>query len=450
MSKLKKLLDRVVSGDLYGLWLRLLILLGVRRPITSPPIPNADLFRQHLQGGKVASGVKDTSGKPVRVLAFSHNLAREGASISLCELMLALVRQGMVSLEIVAFQDGSLRADYERDGVTVTVLPPIAWRVTTTRRLEREVEQLVSLIRSRAPEVVFANTLLNFPAILAAKRAGVPSIWNPRESEPWNTYFGFLSDPVAQQAIEAIWLPHRVVFVAHSTRAVWKALDHAGNFSVIHNGINLDRFPRRGDSEFRRRSRAELGVGDNDVVALNVGTICPRKGQLDLIEALHFLPSETANKIRVFFVGALDGAYYKKLLRSSRALERKLRERIRFCDQESDLSRYYAAADYFVLCSRIESFPRVILEAMAFGLPVVSTPVFGVTEQVKEGSGGLFYAPEDTQSLASHIQSLAVDGSKRNALATESRTRFGAMTTYREMVDQYADVIRQARANGNG
>ena len=54
--------------------------------------------------------------------------------------------------------------------------------------------------------------------------------------------------------------------------------------------------------------------------------------------------------------------------------------------ETAEPGRFYQAADVFVCTSRVESFPRVTLEAMAHGLPIVTTPVFGIREQVRPGT----------------------------------------------------------------
>ena len=236
---------------------------------------------------------------PLKLLIFSHNLCYEGASISLKELVIGLTHRQFITSEVVAFEDGPLRAEYESHGIPVRVLPSAQHKVFTLKLLSMEVERLALTIQASGAGLVFVNTLLNFPAILAAERAGVPSIWNPRESEPWDSYFRFLPDPVAQRAIAAIGLPRKVVFVAHATRKVWKDFDVRGSFEVIHNGINLNRFPSRGDAAERAHCRKALGLKADSIAILCVGTLCDRKGQMDLVAAYASLPEAISNRVQI-------------------------------------------------------------------------------------------------------------------------------------------------------
>ena len=81
---------------------------------------------------------------------------------------------------------------------------------------------------------------------------------------------------------------------------------------------------------------------------------------------------------------------------------------------------------------------------MAFGLPIITTPVFGVLEQVVEGENALFYPPGDSRLLAVQIEQLADDDALRLRMAESSLQRISQMTTFDEMVVAYANVCRKA------
>ena len=71
----------------------------------------------------------------------------------------------------------------------------------------------------------------------------------------------------------------------------------------------------------------------------------------------------------------------------------------------------------FCCTSRIESYPLVIMEAMAAGLPIITTPVFGIAEQVQPSVNALIYQPGDVAALARHLASLAEDEALRRSMA---------------------------------
>lgn len=430
-----------MSGDIMWFIHRLRLSLGLRGLVPRP----VALVSQVGACGAVHGR---TTGRdaPIKALVFSHNLCYEGASISLKELVFGLTNRQVIIPEVVAFEDGPLRAEYEAHGIPVRILPSAQHKVFTLKLLSMEVERLALIIQASGAGLVFVNTLLNFPAILAAERAGVPSVWNPRESEPWDSYFRFLPDPVAQRAIAAIGLPRKVIFVAHATRKVWKDFDVQGNFAVIHNGINFNRFPSRNDAAERTRCRNALGLKADSIAILCVGTLCDRKGQMDLFAAFASLPEVISNRVQILLVGDDRGHYADAIKDKCHSLPPNVGNAIRIFPPTETIASFYAAADLFVLSSKVESFPRVVLEAMAFGLPVITTPVFGVLEQVVEGENALFYPPGDSSLLAKQIEKLVSDEALRGRMSQSSLQRISQMTTFDEMVDAYTSICRESAA----
>jgi glycosyltransferase involved in cell wall biosynthesis len=90
----------------------------------------------------------------------------------------------------------------------------------------------------------------------------------------------------------------------------------------------------------------------------------------------------------------------------------------------------------------------VVLEAMAYGLPIVATPVFGIREQVWEGANALFYSPGDVKGLAKHLEALICDESLRRRMAAKSVSVLGLGTSFDEMVSAYADIFAEAWLTG--
>lgn len=388
-------------------------------------------------------GAHDTAA-PIRCVAFSHNLNREGAPISQFELIRGLVERGVMAAEVFAFGDGPLREAYRAAGIPVTVLPACVDRVSTCSRLDGVVAELGALIGARAPDVVYANTLLSFCPVLAAAAAGVPSVWNLRESEAWQEGFGFLNRDVARRALSAIQLPAEVVFVAEATRQLWAPLDRQGRFSVVRNGLDPRGVPGPSVAGERDRLRRRLGWSDTETVFLCVGTLCERKGQRDLVRAFGRLAGEEGT-IRICLVGDAEPGYGRRLRRDVRRLTQAARRRVDIHASRPDVQDFYAAADAFVLCSRQESYPRVVIEALAHGMPVLATPVFGVREQLAEGSNALVFEPGDAEALAGHMGRLVRDRGLRSTMSAAARAGYEALPRFDEMLDAYAAVFRRAR-----
>ena len=453
LPKLGMAVRLLLAGDFLELFRRIRVAILGNRPIAFPDIP--DFYFGPTSGFNPVDRASPSHapsaaehGKAARCLVFAHNLNYEGAPVSQFELTRALAERELIAPEVVAFGDGPLRADYERAGIPVTVLPSYLDRIPSLSRLQLAVDELASLITARRVQVVYANTLLNFAPVIAARLAGIPSIWNIRESEPWETCFGFLNTAVAGRALAAIALPYRVVFVADATRRIWSPFDVRDNFTVIRNGLDLRNLCAKSPSQDRQVLRERLGYKDGDIVFLSVGTMCERKAQRDLVQAFGRLEGDLAMSSRLCMVGG-DDPRYKRLLRSDIArLPSTRRADVALHGATSDVHSFYAAADVFVLASRLESYPRVVLEAMSQGLPVLATPVFGVLEQLPDQRDALFFEPGDVGTLACHMRRMATDRNLRAELAQRSRARFETLNDFDKMVAAYGSVFVGAYRSG--
>jgi GT2 family glycosyltransferase/glycosyltransferase involved in cell wall biosynthesis len=383
---------------------------------------------------------------PVRALMCAFNLNWEGAPYSQFEMTAELKRRRIVDPVVYAPADGPLRAAYEREGISVHVSAHPLSGVSTAADYEAAQQRFTAWIRTLDVDVVYGNTLQTFYAIDAANRIGLPSIWNPRESEAWQDYFRQYPDPVGARALSCYAFPYRIVFVAHATAAGSKALDTRHNFTVIHNGLDRRRLVAAAHGTDRESARRALGVESGDIVLLLLGTVCERKGQHDLALALALLPRAEALRVRAFFVGDREGDYHQALHTLVGKLSDERRARVTLVPETGDVARYFLAADVFVCTSRVESYPRVILEAMAWGLPVVTTPVFGIREQVREGVNGIFYEPGDVAALAAAIARLVADDALRARLAGNAVPALDALTDFDSMVEQYGRIFVEAAA----
>jgi glycosyltransferase involved in cell wall biosynthesis len=96
-------------------------------------------------------------------------------------------------------------------------------------------------------------------------------------------------------------------------------------------------------------------------------------------------------------------------------------ERFRFLGHVENMERLYPAFDILVLSSLYEGLPYVLLEAMAWGLPIVATDVLGSRELIVDGQSGLLAAPGDPASLAAGVRQLLEDPALRRALGDTAR-----------------------------
>ena len=386
--------------------------------------------------------------QPIPTLMTALSLNCEGAPWSQFELTRELAKREVIRPIVFSPTDGPLRALYEEQGIPVRVEPHPLRNVTTLPQYEAALRDFASKCRSWGAELIYANTLQNFYAVDTARQAGLPSVWNPRESEPWQTYFDYLPDGVVQKAYDCFAWPYRVVFVADATRDVYAPLNTRHNFTVIRNGLDTARIESARKEWSRDQARNAIGAQARDVVILLLGTVCSRKGQQDLVRAVALLAPDLQTKIRCYIVGDRPGDYSVELHKLVKVLPAALRSRIHVVQETRQADTYYCGADIFVCTSRLESYPRVVLEAMAYGLPIITTPVFGIREQVREGVNALFYEPGDSGALAKQLGMLIKEEHRRSCMAARSASVLALGTDFEEMVRAYEEIFAEAWLTG--
>ncbi len=203
-------------------------------------------------------------------------------------------------------------------------------------------------------------------------------------------------------------------------------------------GVDLTRFhpPTAGG---RARLRATLGWPTDKTIVLFVGRLSVEKGAKDLIEAWRAVDRRDAILVLVgpdmtghpWDVGASGRAY---------VAEHDLGDRVRFEGPTSDTAPFYRAADVFVQPSHFEAFGSSAVEAMASGLPIVSSGVGGLGDFLVAGDNALLHDARSPQSIARALTQMLDDRALRERLATRSldtAQRF----ELRGLLDRFAQLV---------
>jgi glycosyltransferase involved in cell wall biosynthesis len=186
----------------------------------------------------------------------------------------------------------------------------------------------------------------------------------------------------------------------------------------IPNGVDVDRF-KMTSSEVRLSMRRKLGLEDCFTV-LFIGEIVPRKQPHVLLEMLERSPQLREN-LQVVFLGPVNDVEYGADF-LCRLENIKQCAKVRYVEYSCCPEEYYQASDVFVLPSKNEGMSNAILEAMATGLPILSTPVSGNDELVFEGENGycLQYGSE-VEDLVSCLGGMRNDPQKISEMGQVSR-----------------------------
>ena len=190
---------------------------------------------------------------------------------------------------------------------------------------------------------------------------------------------------------------------------------------TIHNGVDPERY--RPDPAARARLRAELGYADGDVVVGIVGRVTPSKGHREFLEmAAQLAPAHP--RARFLVVGEAtrgEESEGREILDGIAAAG--LGDVVKVTGFRGDVPQLLAAMDAFAFPSHNEAFGLALVEAMAAGLPTVSSDCDGVPDIVVEGVTGFMVPARDAAALAAATARLLGDPALRAALGHAGRER---------------------------
>jgi UDP-glucose:(heptosyl)LPS alpha-1,3-glucosyltransferase len=182
------------------------------------------------------------------------------------------------------------------------------------------------------------------------------------------------------------------------------------NVVVINNGVDDIRFSPSGRSQQRAAARSELNLEANECGVLLIGNGWKNKGLPCLIEAISLIKDRS---VRLLVVGNDSPVPYEEAIRRL-----GMTGSVNFLPTRPDVEFYYAAADIYASPSIEDAFPLPPLEAMACGLPVItSSSAGGPSEFIRQGEDGLVLEdPTDVKTLSEWLARLASDADWRNRM----------------------------------
>ncbi|MBI4795526.1 MAG: glycosyltransferase [Deltaproteobacteria bacterium] len=214
----------------------------------------------------------------------------------------------------------------------------------------------------------------------------------------------------------------------------------AARLKMLTPGVRLEE-PNPGET--REEIRSRLGISGFCVG--NVARLEEQKGHEDLLAAVSKVRGEIPD-LTVLLVG--DGSRGARL----RALTQDLGlgQVVRFLGVRRDIPRILQALDVFLMPSRWEGIPLTILEAMGYGLPVISTMVGRVPEIIQDGVNGRLTPVADPEALARAILELYREPGKRRQWGEQARRTVQEKYTLKHFLEQFAAIYLELYEKGRG
>ena len=357
-------------------------------------------------------------------------------------LQLALgLRDRDFGVEVAGPADAAIRSTVKAAGLRFVDLP-IKGDMLAPREDRATLGALTAAIADFGADIVHTHgQKAGLLGRMAARRAGVPSLYTPN-SLVYRTQLlrprrGARARMILGRGVER-WLGRStaaLIAVASEERdaMVSDGLASADRVHVVHNGASADA------SAAPDPRLVEFAAGEP--LAGFVAGLRDQKGLPDLLAALELL-AQRGEAVRFAIVG--NGELRDMV--AERLATGPAGPMTLLLPFDAPVEPYLAALDLFVLPSYWEGLPLAVLEAMHMGLPVVATAVNGTPDAVSDGQTGLLVAPGDPPALAGAIAELMSDAGRRQAMGEAAARAAAERFTIDRMVDEtavvYAEVLR--------
>lgn len=346
------------------------------------------------------------------LLFVSHDLSWSGAPLMLLHTAKWCQAQGYF-VTIMSPGDGPLRNEFVEAGFPVLVDPLIITGHPSFAGFAREFDCVV------------ASTIFSAPVVRALKAARIPNLWWIHEGKVAEHYID--TDPTLRVALtEADFI------VTPDTRSSLLYQPFSSQpVRVLFYGI-----PDPG------RAVESAGVRRDDRLQfLLLGTVESRKGQQVLLEALELLPADILKRTRTSIVGRPHDPQIADKIRAAANGSPHLEYREGVSPAEAhDLIR---ETDVMISASWDETGPIILMEALAFGKPILSTNVGGVAETVSNSEVGLFFKPGDAPAMAAAIQRFVQEPELIERLAGNARRAFDQNFSFERFARQFAGLVEE-------
>ena len=330
-----------------------------------------------------------------------------------------LVRRGMEA-QLIVREEGEFAKRWRQLGQKVHIVPfrpASVYFLPFFSSLSSVVRKMADIIQSEQIQIAHGD-YHSLPYLApAAKRVGVPRIWicmgwwfHPK---PWQR--GFF------RKIE------RLYALSNSVREGFfgtKPFADPQTMCVLHPGIHMDRFSPFIKEEHSIKIRDQYGSDEKGLSVLHVGRFQDVKGH-DTFQEIALLVTQHFPKTRFIVAGEnlqsdADNVYQQRILQMAKN-DPILNDKITYVGYIEEMQQLYNAVDVAVCPSRFESYGMANLEAMACGVPVVSTNRGGPSETIVEGVTGFLVPPRDTKQYADRILRLLEDPELRQEMGAAGR-----------------------------
>lgn len=386
-----------------------------------------------------------------KVLHILTNLNLGGAQISAVGICVGLRQRGFDVLLAYSSRGGSHRSETLTLKQTLLTQNIPIFDVCHLRRRSSPLNDLLAMgqlrkiIKQERPDIVHthmskAGVVGRMAAALASTPHIVHSVWG------WSFYR--TSSPILRRAyiaLERAATRYTDIMLAVSSQQILDGLragiGEPSDYIVCRYGIDVKEFRGVGDAPAELRKEFSLPL--NSPIVGTVMGLMEAKSPLDFVAvAVDVLKIRPDVHFLVVGDGPLRGAMDEALA------QRGIVDQVHLTGSRNDVPQLLKLMDVFLLTSRWEGLPRVVLEAMAAGIPVVSTSVGGVPEVVEHGQSGMLVPAGDIEGLAHHVLTLINEPYTARRIAETAQQRLTDEFDLAGVVSRYVQIYEELLRGG--
>lgn len=348
---------------------------------------------------------------------FTHNLSLEGASYALLNNIYNFSLSAD-SITLLSPIDGELKSDFQKVAQKIEVYTCLQQvNPSTLSEMDNLIDKIVIILTSISPNKVIINTTRGWIFSLACKKLNIEYSWWIHEAE---TPFNFIEDKsIRKKAIQSFKNTKNLVFVSQATMERYcKTIGISkSNCSIYRPSKLRDIFQFANDEmntkrgELKRTARESLKINHKKICIVNIGTICKRKNQLELLKSIQSINPSSLENIKVLLIGNQEAEpeYAQKLKKIATELNCSCvsADIVDFVKPTPNVLTYFLCADYYIHTSTFECFSQTVNEARALQLEIIVRDCEGMDEVLAGYSKAITY--NKSSQLSSIITKLITD-----------------------------------------
>ncbi len=378
-----------------------------------------------------------------KILWLSHELDLGGANKCLAE-QIKILKDAGYDISVIVIRKDSFANAVAKDVTAIHEVYFYPWVIDlgqtlkVSYRLKRllrnslAVLQIIKLIIKTRPDYVATNTTTIPVAAVAAKLSFRKHAWFIHEfSEEDHGYKIFCGSKYGSMLIN--WLSDKVVFNSEAVKQKYISRIDKAKVLIAHNPVII---PNLGDVPVTNK---RIDIAPKELKCIILGQVAPSKNQLEALRAIHLLKKDHGINVQLKIVGNVVNFDYRDQVKNF-IQESGLTENVTIVDYTKDPFSLIRQADVLLMCSRMEAFGRVTVEALKLGVPVIAANTGGSPEILTNGVNGYLYESGSPESLAQMIKLFTetyslFDGSK---IAADARLEYSEEHTKQELITVFS------------